>query len=120
MWGGNGWLVAGRNRFAAGDELELIGPGMRQVSFRLGGARTEAGEPLALVQPNARVFLDLPPGARAGDLLRLTRDLLQNNPAVRGQLLREVEEQCCGRYVLRAFPGRSRAVADGSALPPSR
>jgi len=71
--GADGWLVEGRNRFACGDALELIGPGMRQASFRLAGARSAEGEPLAVVQPNARVRLDLPPGSRAGDLLRIKR-----------------------------------------------
>jgi putative protease len=66
----DGWLVEGRNRFVVGDDLELIGPGMRQAAFRLGGARSEEGEPLTVVQPNARVRLDLPAGTRAGDLLR--------------------------------------------------
>ena len=71
--GADGWLVEGRNRFAVGDEVELIGPAMRQATFRLGGARSEAGETLTVVQPNARVRLDLPSGARAGDLLRKKR-----------------------------------------------
>jgi putative protease len=68
--GVDGHLVAGRNRLAVGEQLELIGPGMRQATFRLEGARGEEGEALMIVQPNARVRLDLPPGTRAGDLLR--------------------------------------------------
>jgi len=71
--GPDGWLVEGRNRFAVGDEVELIGPAMRQATFRLAGARSEAGESLAVIQPNARVRLDLPAGSRAGDLLRRQR-----------------------------------------------
>ena len=71
--GPEGHLVEGRNRFAVGDEVELIGPTMRQVTFRLSGARSEAGETLAVIQPNARVRLDLPPGTRAGDLLRMSK-----------------------------------------------
>jgi len=71
--GPDGWLVEGRNRFAVGDEVELIGPAMRQAAFRLAGARSEAGEPLTVIQPNARVRLDLPTGSRAGDLLRRQR-----------------------------------------------
>jgi putative protease len=74
--GPDGWLVAGRNRFAVGEQLELIGPGLRQATFRLEGARSEEGEALAVIQPNARVRLDLPPGTRAGDLLR--RENLQS------------------------------------------
>jgi putative protease len=69
-----GWLVEGRNRFAVGDEIELIGPAMRQAVFRLTGARSAEGEPLTVIQPNARVYLELPAGARAGDLLRRRRD----------------------------------------------
>ena len=46
---------------------------MRQATFRLAGARSEEGEPLAVIQPNARVRLDLPAGVRAGDLLRKRR-----------------------------------------------
>ncbi|MCM2264321.1 MAG: U32 family peptidase C-terminal domain-containing protein [Desulfuromonadales bacterium] len=72
--GPGGWLVEGRNRFAVGEELELIGPGMRQACFRLEGARSEAGEALTVIQPNARVYLDLPGGAKAGDLLRKRRE----------------------------------------------
>jgi len=68
-----GWLVEGRNRFAVGDEIELIGPGMRQAVFRLERVCSEEGEPLAVVQPNARVRLQLPAGARSGDLLRKAR-----------------------------------------------
>ena len=69
-----GWLVEGRNRFAVGDEIELIGPAMRQAVFRLAGARSAEGEPLTVIQPNAQVHLELPAGARAGDLLRRRRD----------------------------------------------
>ncbi len=68
-----GHLVAGRNRFAVGEELELIGPGMRQASFRLAAAHDLEGGTLSVVQPNARVRLKLPAGARAGDLLRKVR-----------------------------------------------
>jgi len=71
--GPDGWLVAGRNRFAVGEELELIGPRMRQSRFCLETAWNEDGEPLTVIQPNARVRLDLPPGAKAGDLLRKER-----------------------------------------------
>ena len=71
--GRDGWLVEGRNRFAVGEELELIGPGMRQATFTLEQAWNEEGEYLPVVQPNARVRLQLPPEARAGDLLRKSR-----------------------------------------------
>ncbi len=68
--GPQGWLVEGRNRFAVGEEIELLGPGLRQNSFVLAGARNLDGGPVAVIQPNARVRLDLPAGSRAGDLLR--------------------------------------------------
>lgn len=68
--GPDGYLVEGRNRFVVGDEVELLGPAMRQVNFRLADVRDEQGEELAVVQPNARVRMTLPEGARAGDLLR--------------------------------------------------
>jgi len=71
--GPDGWLVEGRNRFAVGDQVELIGPAMRQATFCLSGARSEAGETLTVIQPNARVRLALPAGSRAGDLLRMSR-----------------------------------------------
>ncbi|MHB8708953.1 MAG: peptidase U32 family protein [Desulfuromonadales bacterium] len=71
--GPHGWLVEGRNRFAVGEELELIGPAMRQARFRLEGAWNTEGEPLAVIQPNARVRLKLPSGTQAGDLLRKRR-----------------------------------------------
>lgn len=63
-------LVGGRNRFFPGETLELIGPAMRQATFRVGELQGEAGSPLSVVQPNARVVLELPAGAQAGDLLR--------------------------------------------------
>ena len=63
-------VVEGRNRFFAGETLELIGPGMRQASFVVGALATPSGDPLAAGQPNLEVAMALPPGARPGDLLR--------------------------------------------------
>lgn len=71
--GADGWLVEGRNRFATGDELEILGPGMRQLHFPFAGAVSEEGEAVTVVQPNARVRMALPPGTRCGDLLRKPR-----------------------------------------------
>ena len=71
--GADGHLVEGRNRFAVGEELELIGPGMRQATFTLTTARDLEGGVLKVVQPNARVRLELPAGAKSGDLLRKLR-----------------------------------------------
>ncbi len=62
--------VAVRGRFLPGEELELIGPAMRQARFVVAGLQTSDGAPLAAAQPNARVQLSLPQGAAAGDLLR--------------------------------------------------
>jgi putative protease len=63
-------VVEGRNRFFAGETLELIGPGMRQADFCAGELRSEQGAVLAAGQPNARIVMALPSGARPGDLLR--------------------------------------------------
>lgn len=63
-------LVEGRNRFFPGEELELIGPGMRQVRFTVGCLAAEDGTPRSVAQPNARLLLEVPAGAQAGDLLR--------------------------------------------------
>ncbi len=62
--------VQGRNRFLPGDELELIGPGMRQERFACGALSGEQGNPLAAAQPNLMVVMDLPAGASPGDILR--------------------------------------------------
>jgi putative protease len=71
--GPDGHLVEGRNRFAVGEVLELIGPGMRQATFLLEAARTPEGDLLTVVQPNAMARLRLPTEVRAGDLLRKAR-----------------------------------------------
>lgn len=63
-------LVEGRNRFLHGEELELIGPAMRQFRFEVADITSEEGAPLIVVQPNARVRMSLPSGTRPGDLLR--------------------------------------------------
>jgi putative protease len=67
------WLVAGRNRFKAGESLEIIGPAMRQAEFVCGEAVNEQGELITTVQPNALVHMALPAGACPGDLLRRWR-----------------------------------------------
>ncbi len=67
------WVVEGRNRFQAGDRLELIGPGMRQETLVFSEAVNRGGEVLSTVQPNAMVQMPLPAGTRAGDLLRRWR-----------------------------------------------
>lgn len=63
-------LVEGRNRFFPGEELELIGPGMRQASFSVGSLSSEKGEPLSVAQPNSQIIMQLPAGTCPGDFLR--------------------------------------------------
>lgn len=67
----DGWgEVEGRNRFFPGETLELIGPRMRQATFRVARICTGKGETVPAAQPNARVRMKLPAGACSGDLLR--------------------------------------------------
>ena len=68
-----GLWVEGRNRFLLGDELELIGPRMRQEKFRAAGIVDFAGEALPAGQPNSRLRMPLPDWAAAGDLIRRER-----------------------------------------------
>lgn len=70
---GSGWLVQGRNRFQSGEELELIGPQMRQAGFTVGEAKDQRGERITVIQPNNLVYLELPAAARKGDMLRRCR-----------------------------------------------
>jgi len=63
-------LVEGRNRFFPGETLELIGPAMRQARFTVGALHSEQDVPLNVGQPNGRILMELPAGARVGDLLR--------------------------------------------------
>jgi len=69
----SGLWVAGRNRFFAGDELELIGPNMRQQSFVAERISDRDGQPLPAGQPNSELLLDLPEWAEEGDLIRRER-----------------------------------------------
>ena len=67
------WLVEGRNRFQAGDHLELIGPAMHQSELIFAEAVNKAGEIITTVQPNALVRTALPTGTQPGDFLRRWR-----------------------------------------------
>ena len=67
------WLVEGRNRFQAGDRIELIGPEMHQSELTFAEATDKAGEIITTVQPNALVTMALPEGAQPGDFLRRWR-----------------------------------------------
>lgn len=69
------WLVEGRNRFKAGECLEIIGPKMRHAELMFNEAVNQQGEVIATVQPNAVVRMVLPAGTRPGDLLRRWRDV---------------------------------------------
>jgi putative protease len=71
--GEEGLWVAGRNRFFEGDELELIGPQMRQQTFNALEIRSLQGEKLPAGQPNSELLLDLPDWADEGDLIRRKR-----------------------------------------------
>jgi putative protease len=53
-----------------GEEIELIGPAMRQQRFVLERINDLRGNELTVSQPNAQVRLDLPDWAEPGDLLR--------------------------------------------------
>ncbi len=69
----DGLWVEGRNRFFQGDELELIGPAMRQDVFRAEVIETCAGERIPVAHANSRLRLQLPEWAEAGDLIRRAR-----------------------------------------------
>lgn len=66
--------VEGRNRFFVGDPIELIGPKMWQVSFTAPACVDKNDQPLAVIQPNAQVWMVLPAGAQVGDMLRRSKD----------------------------------------------
>jgi putative protease len=68
-----GLWVAGKNRFRVGDEVELIGPQMRQAKFTVDVIADFEGTILPAGQPNSQLRMKLPDWAEAGDLLRLKR-----------------------------------------------
>ncbi len=69
----NGCWVEGRNRFLLGDEVELIGPQMRQQKIRVDEIQSLTGGSLSAGQPNSQLRLQLPDWAEEGDLIRLER-----------------------------------------------
>jgi len=69
----DGLWVEGRNRFLSGDDIELIGPQMRQQKFRADVIKTRGGEVIAAGQPNSKLTLELPDWAQEGDLIRRKR-----------------------------------------------
>jgi len=68
-----GLWVEGRNRFLTGDELELIGPRMRQEKFVVSHIENRKGEVVPAGQPNTELLIQLPDWAEAGDLIRRKR-----------------------------------------------
>ncbi|MCK4622130.1 MAG: U32 family peptidase [Desulfuromonadales bacterium] len=68
-----GLWVEGRNRFLLGDEIELIGPQMRQQKFRADEILSLTRQPLPAGQPNSQLRLQLPVWAEEGDLIRRKR-----------------------------------------------
>ncbi|MFO7577013.1 MAG: U32 family peptidase [Pelovirga sp.] len=71
-----GLWVEGRNRFFSGDELELIGPKMRQERFIAKRILSRDGALLPAGQPNSTLVLELPTWAEEGDLIRRERPLV--------------------------------------------
>lgn len=71
-------LVGVRNRIRTGDQLELIGPGMRAESFDMPpfSILTERGalDAAEVANPNQRMLLTLPFPVAAGDLLRREKE----------------------------------------------
>ncbi len=68
-----GLWVAGKNRFLVGEEVELIGPQMRQHKFKVDEIFDFSGNVLPAGQPNSQLRMKLPDWAEEGDLLRLER-----------------------------------------------
>ncbi|WP_303722974.1 U32 family peptidase [Malonomonas rubra] len=68
-----GLWVEGRNRFLSGDELELIGPQMRQEKFRATKITDLDGVALPAGNPNYQLRMELPDWAEEGDLIRRKR-----------------------------------------------
>jgi len=66
-----GLFIATKNRFFAGETLELIGPGLRRTALVVKNLQNLKGEDLNLAQPNSQVKIEgLPTWATAGDMLR--------------------------------------------------
>ncbi len=71
---GDGRFVVGvRNRLQRGDNVELMGPGMRNDAFSIDTMTSENGYPLDFANPNSRVIMALPAAAAPYDLLRVAR-----------------------------------------------
>ena len=68
-------IVLVRNRFKAGDQLELMGPAMKNAAITAGNIRLvdapPGSDPLTVVHPNMRILMPVSAKAAAGDLLRM-------------------------------------------------
>lgn len=69
----NGLWVEGKNKFLAGDEIELLGPKMQQEKFCAEKIYDFSGQELPAGQPNSKLRLQLPDWADEGDLIRRKR-----------------------------------------------
>ncbi|MEA3466437.1 MAG: U32 family peptidase [Thermodesulfobacteriota bacterium] len=86
---GNLARIEGRNRFVVGDQIELIGPAMRQVEFCAAACVDQNDQSVTVIQPNAQVWMVLPDGVAVGDMLRrrkpvggtVTTERVKNNVA---------------------------------------
>ncbi|MBJ6723288.1 peptidase U32 family protein [Geomesophilobacter sediminis] len=65
-----GTLVTVKNRIRLGDELELLGPALKEVTFRVDQMTDVDGLPLSVANPNQRVIFPGLSGAQPLDLIR--------------------------------------------------
>lgn len=62
--------VALRNRLDEGDELEFLTPGLEELTFAARLMRDEEGNAISSARNEDVIFMPLPEGVRAGDLIR--------------------------------------------------
>ena len=71
-----------RNKFAAGDEIEVVGPGLRPFAMTAPAMTGEEGEPLTEARrPQMRFTMRLPQYAPPLSIVRAQRSLSPNSPA---------------------------------------
>ena len=69
-------LCSLRNKFSAGDTLEVVGPDLRPFAFTVPGMQTEEGEALEEPRtPQMRFYMQLPKAVPANSILRHSVDL---------------------------------------------
>jgi len=72
-------LILVRNRFRQGDRLSLMGPAMKSAEFTAAtmqlADQLPLAEPLAVVHPNMKIVLPVPPEAAPDDLIRLAQPI---------------------------------------------